>query len=614
MFYKFKTLKQRFSIIYLFLVFLIAIISSASIISLLQLEKAVNNILVDNYKSISTVNSMIEAIERQDSGLLTYISMNNDAGTKLFNNNTQDFLKNLFIEENNITEKGEGTIVNRIDSNYKTYIQMFSSMQQIRITNGQNAAYSYYISNISGIFGKIKTDLKSLSKLNEDAMFARKRSAADNAKSSTYVLIIISFIAISSGFFISRHYVKKHLKPLSSLTDSISKVNAGEFNSKLEINSSDEIGKLASEFNNMLIRLKQYEESNIGTLMAEKNKSETIVKNITDPLFILDNNYKVELINNACESVFNIDENAVLGKHFLEIVHDGDMFNFIFSAAGGSLERTESIMMLNLDRDYYFNVVVTKTFNPNKSINKIVVFMQNITELKKLEKVRTDFIATVSHELKTPLTSILMGASMLDSVSLGALSAEQTDIVKAIKEDGERLSNLVNELLELSKIQSGRAIYNITMCSLNSIAENSIIQFAEMIQYKDVSLINELPDNMPNVNADFEKITWVFNNLINNSLKYTNAGDTITLSAKINKNEIEVSINDTGVGIPQEYLNKIFDGYMQYDGKDIEYRGTGIGLQLVKEIVTAHQGRIWAKSELDAGSTFTFTLPINKGG
>ena len=239
--------------------------------------------------------------------------------------------------------------------------------------------------------------------------------------------------------------------------------------------------------------------------------------------------------------------------------------------------------------------------------------MQNITELKKLEKIRTDFIATVSHELKTPLTSILMGASMLDSVKFGALSVEQTDIVKAMKDDGERLSNLINELLELSKIQSGRAIYNITACSLNSIAEHSINQFSDMIIYKDVSLQNELSDNMPNVHADFEKITWVFNNLINNSFKYTNAGDAITLSAKTNKSEIEVSIRDTGMGIPQEYLDKIFDGYMQNDNKDIEYRGTGIGLQLVKEIITAHHGRIWAKSELDAGSTFTFTLPITKG-
>jgi signal transduction histidine kinase len=273
-------------------------------------------------------------------------------------------------------------------------------------------------------------------------------------------------------------------------------------------------------------------------------------------------------------------------------------------------EHQERILRIKKEQDYYFNVVITM-FKDTESKNKgIIVALQNVTELKELEKVKTEFVATISHEFKTPLTSIIMAASMLSEGSLGEINDEQKEVINSLKEDGEKLSGLVNELLELSRIESGKAVYNFMPCSINAIVESSMKMFFEIAQRRNINLINEMDEDLPIVHADFEKIHWVMNNLISNALKYTNAGDFITASAVVKGKSILVSVKDTGAGIPSQFIERIFDKFFQVNGRDIEVRGTGLGLSVAKEIISAHKGEIWAKSELDSGSIFTFTVPI----
>jgi PAS domain S-box-containing protein len=360
----------------------------------------------------------------------------------------------------------------------------------------------------------------------------------------------------------------------------------------------------------MTQRLSAYDKSKLGTLMEEKNKSVAIVKSISEPLIVLDRNYKVIMSNSACERFFDFEEDNVLGKHFLEAVRNGELFNFITESVEKGSVHSEKIMNFINDKEYYFGVGVTQIRDTEDNTTGYIVLMQNVTGLKELERTKTDFVATISHEFKTPLTSIIMGASMLEGGNLGTLSEEQLDVVKAVIEDGERLSGFVTELLEISKLESGKAIYSFVPCSLSKIVEYSVRQFAETAQRQNVTLNNDVDEDLPPIYADFERITWVMNNLLSNSLKYTKAGDYITISARIKNKFIETSVKDTGDGIPAEYLDRIFDKYVQIKGRDIEMRGTGLGLAVAKEIVTAHQGQISVESEMDAGSTFKFTLAL----
>ncbi|MCH5138717.1 PAS domain-containing protein, partial [Clostridiaceae bacterium UIB06] len=344
----------------------------------------------------------------------------------------------------------------------------------------------------------------------------------------------------------------------------------------------------------------------------EKNKSIAIVKSISDPLIVLDTEYKVVLLNNACEDIFDIKEKEILNKHFLEGIRNGELYEYISSVyKEGNEKSSEKIMKLVLnEKEYYFNVVSTAIKDRDLKVYGIVVLLQNVTKLKQLEKIKTDFMGTISHELKTPLTSIMMGLSLITNKKIGDLNEKQETIVDAMREDGERLSSLITELLQLSKIESDKAIFNIKQCSIIGIIENCIKRFNDQAISKEVNIYYEGSEELPKITVDPEKISWTLNNLVSNALKHINAGDEILLKAEVKDNKMYVSVEDTGVGIPDEYQKIIFDKFVQVKGGDLEMKSSGIGLAIAKEIVEAHGGEIWCESKLDVGSKFTFTLPV----
>ena len=608
-----KTLKGKISLIYFCLVITIAIVGAASAINLYKLSKAIDGLLTDNYKSIGAINNMLEAIERQDSAVLIYINVDRQKGIDLFSDNSSTFLKWYNVEYNNITERGEKDNVEKINNSYTEYLKLFSELQEIRGNQSTIKSADFYNSAVLPEFSIIKKALKELISLNEKAMFNSKEQATKNAKQSMYIILVMTFFAMTGGFLASRYFINRFFKPVYSLTETVKSIKAGDLKREADIISHDEIGELAQEFNNMTKRLQQYEQSTLGKLLSEKNKSLAIVKSIADPLIALDTNYRIVLLNNACEKFFGIDEEKVTNRHFLEAIKNGELFDFISNTLEAMEDTKQRIVLLESEHEeYYFNIIVTAIKDHDTNLTGLIIVFQNVTQLKQLEKIRTDFIATISHEFKTPLTSIMMGANLMLNKGMGDLNAEQRDVVNAIQEDGERLSSLVSNLLELIKIESGKAMYEFEPCPVDSIIENSIRQFYQQAEQKEISLYYECEDDLPRVKADYEKITWVLNNLISNALKYTNAGDEICVSASVKDDKMLVKVKDTGAGIPEEYLDRIFDKFVQVKGGDLEIRGTGLGLAVVREIIETHGGRIWCESKLDSGSSFTFSLNLSE--
>lgn len=605
-----RTLKGKISLIYIGLVMLIIVIGLSGFFNLYRMEKAVDGLMVNNYKSIDAISRMTEAIERQDGAMLIYISMDRHKGLELFSDNYADFVRYYQIEENNITEQGERKLVEELDGKYRKYIGYFSQLQEYKNRNGDIAPASFYYNTILPHFYQIKQSLGDLRTLNEKSMFESKRLTTENGKRSMYYLLLLSFITASAGFAVSRYFVRKLLSPLDRLTDSISRVKAGELNQQMDIRSNDEIGRLSREFNEMTQRLQSYEKSNLGTLITERNKTMAIVKSMSDPMLVLDANYRIMLINDACERFFNIVESEAAGRHLLEMIRNGELFDHISGTVESGEDHGEKVLAVRKDKEYFFNVAVTAVRNTERKNAGLIVVLHDVTEFKELEKVKTDFVATISHEFKTPLTSIMMAASMLLENGMGELNDEQRETLEALKEDGERLSGLVGELLELSRIESGSAVYDMQPCSVKAIVEAALKGYTENAGKRGVRIADNVQKELPPVCADFGKIQWVFNNLISNALRYTVAGDTVTIEARADKERVTIFVRDTGAGIPPDYIERIFDKYVQVKGRDIEVRGTGLGLSVSREIINAHNGTIRAESELNTGSTFIFTLPV----
>ncbi|HEX2937747.1 MAG TPA: ATP-binding protein, partial [Ruminiclostridium sp.] len=571
----------------------------------------VDGLMTDNYKSISAAQNMTEALEQLDNAAINYISFDSSKGISdfyLYENKFDGFYD---IASHNITENGEKTAVDSIGSDYAKLRKLFSQMQLVYDKSGRSDAENFYNTSMQPVFNRTRKNLSNLILINQKAMFSSKSIAASNVKSTVYVLIIISIFAVIGGYFISRHLVNKFLHPLDMLTEGISSVRAGELGRKLEIKSDDEAGRLAHEFNEMTERLSAYEMSTVGTLMNERNKFVAIVRSLSDPIIVLDGNYRIILTNSACEKYFSIEEDNVRGCHFLEAIHDGSLFDLISQSVEKQNKPTENVIKLEKDgKASYFNVAVTPVKGMHDATSSYILLLRNVTELKELDCLRTDLFAAVSHELKTPLTSIIMGASLLSDKGLGNLNSDQNNIVKAISDDGERLSSFVSEILEISKIESEKSAYNFTPCSVFNFVQNSCDSFSVMASRHDVNLKNTVDPELPFVRADFKKISWVINNLLSNALKYTSPGDSITVGAAAQGDFVLISVTDTGVGIPKEFQDRIFDRFVHLENPEHEIRGNGIGLSVAKDVITAHGGTIKIKSEPGCGSSFLFTLPI----
>jgi PAS domain S-box len=614
-----KTLKGKISLVCLCLVALTAVVGAASAANMLSLQGSVSRLINDNYISISAMEQARTALDGQRYAVMQYLVLNDENSINAYAQKNADFEKAFQSEQRDVTEKGEQAIVDAVDASYREFSRQFSVFQNIRDTKGRTAGAAYFKAAMEPQIAKINGYLDQITVLNQNAMLRKKNGAADYARDSLYIIVCLTALALAAGLFLSRYFVNRFLQPIHLLTESISRVRAGELNVRLDAKTGDEAEKLISEFNSMIERLSAYEKSTLGSLMEEKDKSVAIVKSISDPLIVLDQNCKILMANSACEQFFGFYEANVLGRHFFEAIRNGELYSFIADCMENKKAVSEKILHFEKENVYY-NVIVTKSSvakggsasgeKAEQNAKGCVVIMQNVTEFKELERIKTNFVATVSHEFKTPLTSIIMGASMLAGGNLGILATEQKDVVNTIVEDGEKLSGFVNELLEVSRLESGRAVYSFEPCSIAAIADGSVRNFLETAQRENVTINNEVGEKLPAVFADFERVTWVLNNLLSNALKYTKSGDFITISSRVTGGFVETSVRDTGDGIPPEYLDRIFDKFVQVKGHEIEARGTGLGLAVAKEIIAAHGGRIRVESELDAGSTFRFTLPL----
>lgn len=610
---KIKTLKGKITAINFCLIIVIALLGIFATANVINLKKLINGLMINNYKSINAVDNMRDVLEKQNASVIAYIYNGQQNEVDEFYKYSDDFYRWYNIESNNITEAGEKNYVEKIRNSYTDYIKSFAGIQSIKKSADSKEEMKLYNSSTAPDFVDLRQELTDISALNERAMTNNKKRIISYTGDSMNIILIISIICVAASLVLSNYFTGKFLKPVTLLTETMKRVKEGDLNQQAPVVFEDEIGGMAREFNNMTKRLQIFEESTLGKVIDEKNKSLAIVKSISDPIIVLDNNYKVILCNDACNLYFGVDENNVINKHFLMAIKDGELFDFITQASNMKEQDMPIQKMYNMadsKGNYYFNVLVTQIKDIHEVQTGVIVVFQNVTELKQVENMKSDFISTVSHEFKTPLTSIMFGTSLLLDKNLGISDERQIKILNTMKEDADRLLSLVNDLLRLSKIEYDKSIFKMKPCSIRSIIQDSIKEFYNVAESKGVNLVYDADKDLPKISGDFEKLTWAVNNLISNALKCTDRGDQIIITACAKEDNISVEVRDTGIGIPEEYQNKIFDKFIQIKGQDSERRGTGLGLAITKQIIEAHSGSIHCKSVLGQGSIFTFTLPV----
>ena len=416
-----------------------------------------------------------------------------------------------------------------------------------------------------------------------------------------YAGIVGLILAILIGIF-STGAIVKPIKKLTQITQSIA---GGEISSRVEVNTNNELGQLLQNFNLMTDRVHEQ----IDKISVENQRLETILNNMNEGVLLVNGASEITYANPAAVVMLNLPDMYV-GRALIEINRIPELQALLLEA-----EQTDTVAYAEIRLGNLMESEAEVTIVPVAAESEYVIVIHDVSHVRKLERIRADFVANVSHELRTPLTTIHGYAETL--LNSSTKSKKRKEFIIKILKHSARLSRLVSDLLELARLESGDVELKRSQCHLNSFHEPILDVFEPVLEESGLVLNWDIPESLPQVNVDHQLFMQVFVNLIDNAIKYTPDGGEIEVSAELSSinsdvvNEVVVHVKDTGIGIPLESQSRVFERFYRVDtGRARKMGGTGLGLAITKHILLCHNGRIWLESELGQGTVFHFVLPI----
>ena len=607
------SLKKKILIGYGVAFVLMGLVVAWAIVNLISLGQATDAILSENYRSILAAENMVDALERQDSGILLLFLGETRKGIAQFRENEAIFLGWLARAKDNITINGEAELVHSIETDYAGYRQRFSALTDLRDPDTPPLQTGYYRETIYPLFARVREACSELRNLNEETMYAASVRAGNVARRAIWSTALVAASALIVALLFSVFLAERIVGPIRRFMEASRKISSGDYAVQVPVETADELGRLADEFNRMATQLGRYHELNIEQIIAEKNKGEAILASIEDGLVVFDTQLKVTGINPAARRLLDPGFAESSSLHCADIIQLHNVCDLIRKTVEsgtqpGVPDEQRIITLSEGEQSRHYLLSVTAIRGRDRILSGIVLLLRDVTRLKEVERLKSEFIMAASHELRTPLTSLGMSVDLLLEHAPRQLPEKDRELLQAAHEEVHRMKALVNDLLDLSKIEAGRIELEFENVSVPAIFDHAKAIFKGQAEMKEVALISDLPQDLPNVRADANKITWVLTNLISNALRYVSKGGHITLAAHRIGPHIHLSVHDDGPGIPAEYQSRIFQKFVQVKGQETD--GTGLGLAICKEIVRAHGGAIWVESAPGHGSTFIFTLSV----
>ena len=564
--------------------FLFIIVLSFGLIALFFLNELSDKsklILKDNYKSLKYVAAMRSVI---DEGVFP-----------LSPEKEKIFEENLKNERQNITENGEKMA-------YQNLASAYNMLQQ------PNA-------NIE--LKALRSSLHSIEKINMKAIYDKNELAnKTSANANLYIsiaaclsfLVLFTFIVNFPGFVAN---------PLAEFSDAIKQISRKNYKQRLHFNNRDEFTELADAFNGMVKKLNEWENSNLSKIKSEKSRIEAIIAQMQDAIIGLNEKGEVLFLNHLAAKLMSVDEDKIIGQNIAELVKKNELLKRIVQP---EIE-DKTLKIYTDEKESYFLLENREIVIPNydeqenkaltvssKSAGSVYV-LKNITRFKELDEAKTNFIATVSHELKTPLSSIKMSLKLLKDDRVGLVNEEQNQLLNHIKEDSDRLLKITSELLDLSQVETGNLRLTFALTKPNEIINYALDAVKFQAEQKSIQLELNCDSNLPKVNADIQKTAWVLVNFLSNALRYSAEKSKVVIDVFEKEHFVQFSVKDYGKGIEEKYQKRLFERYFQVPTDGQNKSGSGLGLAISKDFIEAEHGKIWVESALGEGSKFSFVLP-----
>jgi two-component system, NtrC family, sensor histidine kinase KinB len=606
-----NSLRRKLAFSYGLLIVIILGVSGWAIYHLVHLGRSVDVILVNNYKSILAAENMKEALERIDSSAMFFIASHSEKARRQFADNVSKFESEFEVAADNITEPGEDQIVKDINTGYTAYKRQIEQFLNNSPRLSAPDQSNIYFERLEPAFLGIKSRLDDLLRLNQQAMVSASERAQSESMRAQVSTAIVAALGLVLAFGFAWRFTTYVVDPISLLAEKAKRIGEGDFTQHINVTSRDEIGVLETEFNRMLVRLRDLRKSDYGRLLIEQKKSDAVIDSICEPVIVTDSRDRVIKINRAARQLFGalpvVDGDGV----DLERIEGGER---ILSAVRNALSMQRPvgtdgdaalvpIKLAGAEQD--FRLRATPMRDSEGRLVGAVTLLEDITAITEVDKLKTQFISVASSKLAEPLNALRLALHAVIEGYVGELSEQQKEMVALARENADKLEELMADLLELAEIDSGSRRLSLERLRPVDLAREAVERFRAAADEKQIKLENKVWPDLSWVVADKKATAHILDNLLSNAIRHTERDGTVTIEASELVGRVYVSVRDTGEGIPEHQQASIFDRFSHVGDNP---GGTGLGLALVKRLVEAQGGQVSVQSRPGEGSTFTFAL------
>jgi signal transduction histidine kinase len=577
----------------------------------------------DNYRSVLAAERMKESIERLHESVLQQL-LGREEAARTVTASVELFEHELAVEADNITEPGEGEAVAKMRSRWTGFKRVLA---EFSATADPAARKEFAFATLSPAFRNVKQTADEILDINQDAMILKAQRTEQRAARFERILTVAVILASVLGLLASVSLTTRLLRPLGVVSAAVRRFGQGDLQARARVQGEDDIAQLAQEFNTMADHLERYRKSSLGELLQAQQASQAAIDSLPDPVLMLDAAGNLQGTNEAARTILSIDPEES-GSSSFEKVDPGvrsllDRVRAHVVGGRGAYSPKgfeEALRVPAPDGERIYVPRATPIYGENGSVAGAAVVLQDITRLFRFDELKNNLVATVAHEFRTPLTSLRMAIHLCTEEAVGPLTNKQAELLFAAREDCERLQAIVDDLLNLSRLESGRIDLQKRRVDPQSLVDLAIDVHGPAAKGRQITLRSEVFPGLAEAFADPDRLQLVFTNLISNALRYSPAGSEIVVRALAETGPADASagttnghshirfeVCDHGPGIPVEHQEALFEKFFRVPGRP--GGGAGLGLFIARGIIQAHDGRIGVSSEPGHGSTFWFTIP-----
>jgi NtrC-family two-component system sensor histidine kinase KinB len=587
---------------------LLLVVSILGVAVITWYSRAIERVLRENYRSVVYGQKMIDA-----AGQLT-----SDAQSVVFDNVAQDrvftdraktaraeFETNLQEEHDNITLPGEQNAADELTARWNDFrTQLDATLQPTAPKHANPESFKALLSRETDV----KRAAQAIVDMNLNNMVSVNGQAkhwATLSRSAMYILLGAGFLL---GVMVMAVVSRSILAPIKALTRSVKEIESGNLNLVVQSSGRDEIGQLGEAFNAMAARLREFRRTDQAKLLRTQQTMQLAIDSLPDAVAVVNPEGVIELANGTARRLFNLTADQpleALGHAWLT-----DLFRVVRDTARAYEPQgyLSAVQMFDNGTERFFLPQGVPIRGADTALVGVTVVLIDVTRLRQLDELKSSLVSTVSHELRTPLTAIRLANHLLISNRIGPLTAKQSEVVIESRDNADRLQGIIDNLLDMSRIETGRTALEFAPCSPHQLAVDAADSQRGMIQDHGIQLHIDVPVDLPKVRADRTRIDHVLTNLLSNATRYTPAGGSISIDATADDGQVTFAVSDTGSGIPKAYQSRVFERFFRVPGQNGQ--GVGLGLAIAREIVLSHGGMLTVESAEGVGTTFRFTLPF----